>query len=132
MFHFCKSLFLFGAISTWHLANVPQIQEQAPEIIKTYTNIPEIDNWVTVPKDTKEIIIYVKAKHTETMLFWLIPTGTATWKERKLLGYDTDGTDGWSLKWHVSGRILHDHIHVQALGSTSISNDSINVHSQFK
>ncbi|MGW6151233.1 hypothetical protein ACWFN4_28270 [Bacillus mycoides] len=123
---------LYSIMSSLHLGNVQQVQELTPQIIKTYTNIPEINNWVSVPLGTEEVTIYVKAKNTETMLFLLVPTGTATWKERKLLGYDTDGTDGWSLKWNIKGKMLHNHIHVQALGYTSISNDLININSEPK
>ncbi|MED4654571.1 hypothetical protein [Bacillus pseudomycoides] len=123
---------LYSIMSSLHLGNVQHVQEPTPQIIKTYTNIPEINNWVSVPLGTEEVTIYVKAKNTETMLFWLVPTGTATWKERKLLGYDTNGTDGWSLKWNIKGKVLHNHIHVQALGYTSISNDLINISSELK
>ncbi|MBC6971592.1 hypothetical protein H9I32_03850 [Bacillus sp. Xin] len=112
--------------------NPPKIYEPDPEIIKTYTNIDEINNWVTIRKEKKEIPIYVKARHTETVLFWLVPTGTATWKERQLIGYDIDGTDGWSLKWNISEQILHHHIIVQVLGITPISSDSINVHKEYE
>ncbi|WJE51083.1 hypothetical protein QRE66_17420 [Bacillus cereus] len=132
MFHFYKNLFLCSVISTCFVVNPPKIHEPDPKIIKTYTNIPEINNWVTIPKETKEITIYVKAKHAETMLFWLVPTGTGTWKKRQLIGYDIDGTDGWSVKWNVSQQMLHHHISVQALGVTSISSDSINVHTEYK
>ncbi|WP_235674872.1 MULTISPECIES: hypothetical protein [Bacillus cereus group] len=132
MFHLHKKLFLCSAISVCFIGNSSKIHEPDPEIIKTYTNIPEINNWVTIPKETKEITIYVQAKHTETVLFWLVPTGTATWKERRLIGCDTDGIDGWSVKWNVNGEGLHHHISVQALGLTSISSDSINVHTEYK
>jgi hypothetical protein len=65
-----------------------EITVPPPKVIKsTYTNIPETDNWVIVPKGTKEITISVKAENTETVLFWLIPTGTQTWWERRLIGY---------------------------------------------
>ncbi|MGH1145387.1 hypothetical protein [Bacillus pseudomycoides] len=87
---------------------------------------------MAVPKDTKTITIYVEADNTETVLFWLVPTGTATWKERKLIGYDVNSTDGWSLTWNVEGIDLYDHIQVQALSHTEISSDLINVTSERK
>lgn len=35
----------------------------APKVIKSiYTDIPEKDNWVTIPKGTKEITIFVEGK----------------------------------------------------------------------
>ncbi|KEK23157.1 hypothetical protein BAGA_10380 [Bacillus gaemokensis] len=112
--------------------DISKVQELVPVIMETYTDMSEKNNWIEVPKETKEITIYVKAKHTDTMLFWLVPTGTATWEERQLIGYDINGADGWSLKWNVSGKMLHHHICVQALGVTSISSDLINVHTEYK
>lgn len=71
--------------------------------------------------------IYVEAKNTETVLFWLISTGTQTWKARGLIGYDKDGRDGWSFTWNFGDRMFHDHIHVQAIGEDSVSSDTFNV-----
>lgn len=90
-----------------------------PRIIKSaYTNIPETDNWVTVPKGTKEITIFVEAENTETVLFWLIPTGTQTWWERRLIGYAINtekerifnNPQTFSLTWKIDKPFLHDHI----------------------
>lgn len=75
--------------------------------------------------------INVNAKNTETVLFWVIPTGTQTWGERELIGYDKDGRDGWSLTWEFGNRKFHDHIQVQALGDDTISNAIINVASEY-
>ncbi|WP_459500062.1 hypothetical protein [Bacillus sp. C1] len=132
MFYFSKVLFLCSVISAFVVVKPLRIHEPLPGIIKTYTNMPEVNNWILIPKEATEIMVYVKAENTETMLFWLVPTGTATWKERELIGYDSNGADGWSLKWNVSGKMLHYHICVQALGVTSISSDSIHVHTEHK
>jgi hypothetical protein len=35
----------------------------------------------------------VKAENTETVLFWLVSTGTENWNQRKLIGYDIKGDD---------------------------------------
>ncbi|UOY92407.1 hypothetical protein MUG87_18610 [Ectobacillus sp. JY-23] len=130
MFYLHKIFVLCGTVSILHVSNIPQ--EPLPLIKKTYTNLPEKENWVVVPKGTKTITIHVEADHTETVLFWLIPTGTATWQERKLIGYDTDPTDGWSLKWSIDGLDLHNHIQVQALSHTNVSNDLFNIISERK
>ncbi|MEH7883779.1 hypothetical protein V7654_05570 [Bacillus sp. JJ1609] len=99
-----------------------------PKIEKFYTSIPEIDNWVSVPKGTDEITIYVEATNTETVLFWLIPTGTQQWYERKLIGYDIkdDGDNNFSLTWKIP-RHLHDHLEVQALGENELIGSSLNI-----
>lgn len=110
----------------------------SPKVIKgAYTNIPESDNWVTVPKGTKVITIYVEAENAETVLFWLIPTGTQTWWERRLIGY-TINTDikstfnspqMFSLTWKIDKQFLHDHIDVELIGMNEITSGGIiNIH----
>lgn len=108
-----------------------------PKVLKSaYTNIPETNNWVTVPKGAEEITIFVEAENTETVLFWLIPTGTQTWWERRLIGYaintEKDGTfnspQTFSLTWKIDKPFLHDHIEVQLIGMhETINGGSINL-----
>jgi hypothetical protein len=96
--------------------------------LRFYTDISLKDNWVGIPKGTKKITIYVEAKDTETVLFWLIPTGTQTWNERELIGYDIndDNDNKFSLTWEINKPFLHNHLQVQALGMDGIS-DIINI-----
>lgn len=97
-------------------------------ILNVSTDLPEIGNWYRIPKGKEKMTINVEAKNTETVLFWLVPTGSKTWRERKLIGYDKDGSDGWSLTWEFGNEPpLQDHIHIQALGTGSISDWIINV-----
>ncbi|MEI5908424.1 hypothetical protein WAK64_15345 [Bacillus spongiae] len=100
----------------------------SPKIMKLYTSIPEQDNWVTVPAGTEEITINVEALNTETVLFWLIPTGTQTWEERKLIGYDIkdDNDNHFSLTWKIP-KLLHDHLEVQALGENKLARSILNI-----
>jgi hypothetical protein len=109
--------------------NQPKQIDTRAQILKVYTDLSEEAGWWVVPKGVSTMTIYAEANNTETVLFWLIPTGTQTWSDRILIGYDKDGSDGWSLKWELGNRTLHDHIYVQALGSDSQANDSINVYS---
>lgn len=114
-----------------------KITVPSPKVIKSaYTNIPETDNWVIVPKGTKEITISVEAENTETVLFWLIPTGTQTWWERKLIGYAINtekektfnSPQTFSLTWTIDEPFLHDHLEVQLIGMQEItSGGSINI-----
>ncbi|MNN46327.1 hypothetical protein D3C81_1607060 [compost metagenome] len=43
--------------------------------------------------------------------------------ERELIGYDKDGSDGWSVTWNFGNRSFHDRIVVQALGSDGATQD---------
>ncbi|SFK83530.1 hypothetical protein SAMN03159341_101807 [Paenibacillus sp. 1_12] len=101
------------------------------QLLKVYTDLTEESGWSVAPKGVGTMTIYAEAENTETVLFWLVPTGTETWSERILIGYDKDGSDGWSLVWEFGNRSLHDHIYVQALGSDSSTQaaETINVHS---
>ncbi|MGG3452586.1 hypothetical protein [Paenibacillus rhizolycopersici] len=87
------------------------------EILKVSTDLPKNAGWWIVHKDVNTMTINVEAKNVDTVLFWISPTGTDTWGERELIGYDKDGSDGWSLTWDFGNRSFHDRIVVQALGS---------------
>ncbi|MEW9674337.1 hypothetical protein [Ammoniphilus sp. 3BR4] len=110
-------------------AQAQNVEDLRAKILNVYTDLPNKSGWWTAPKGVHKMTIYVEAENTETVIFWLIPTGTQTWGQRELIGYDKDGSDGWSLTWDFGNRSLHDHIHIQALGSDSASqsNASINV-----
>ncbi|MCM3743777.1 hypothetical protein M3193_06445 [Sporosarcina luteola] len=106
------------------------ITSSNPDLKRIYTDYPKDGNWVQIPKGTKNITFYVEAENTETVLFWLIPTGTQTWTERKLIGYDIreNPTDNiFSLTWTIDKSYLHDHLHVQALGDEILEQDTINL-----
>lgn len=100
-----------------------------PKIISFYTNYPKDGNWVRIPKGAKNITFNVHAENTETVLFWLVPSGTETWYERKLIGYDIkkdDKDNQFSLTWIIDKKPLLTHFHIQALGE-GIANDSFNL-----
>lgn len=123
-----KLFFTIGLLSIAPFNSVSENIPPSPKVVKFYTDIPEKDNWVTVPKGTEEITITVEAPNTETVLFWLIPTGTETWYERKLIGYDIkdDGDTFFSLTWKVPGLLLN-HLEVQALGESGMAVASLNI-----
>ena len=102
-----------------------------PEIKSIYTDYPKDGTWVQIPKGTKKITFHVEAENTETILFWLIPTGTQTWTERKLIGYDIreNQTDNnFSLTWNIDKPYLHDHLYIQAIGDEIVEQDVINLY----
>lgn len=65
--------------------------------------------------------IHAEAQNTETVLFWLVPTGTATWSERELIGYDKDGNDGWSVTWALRRTIVGEFAIWQLLFSIEVT-----------
>ncbi|MGZ7444291.1 hypothetical protein [Paenibacillus sp. TH7-28] len=109
-----------------------QIMDEKAEILQVSTDLPKNAGWWIVHKDVNTMTINVKAKNIDTVLFWITPTGTETLGERELIGYDTDGSDGWSLTWNFGSRTFHDRITIQALGSdgTTQDNETIKVTSE--
>jgi len=106
------------------------IHSPMPQIISINTDFPEVGGWVQIPKGTERITFSIEAEHAETILFWLIPTGTQTWSERKLIGYDireNESDKSFSLTWNIDKPYLHDHIYIQAIGDDKVSNEIINV-----
>ncbi|GGA28359.1 hypothetical protein [Psychrobacillus lasiicapitis] len=123
-----QTILLLGLILNLPIDANSKYVQSSPKIEKFYTNIPITENWIRVPEETKEITIYVEAQSTETVLYWLIPTGTGQWGERKLIGYDIkdDGDNKFSLVWQIE-RPLLDHLEVQALGENALTNELLNI-----
>ncbi|WP_240793471.1 hypothetical protein [Psychrobacillus vulpis] len=113
------------------ISQVSPITSSKPEIKSIYTDYPKDGIWVQIPKGTEKITFHVEAENTETILFWLIPTGTQTWTERKLIGYDIQENqidNNFSLTWNIDKPYLHDHLYIQAIGKEIVTNDTINLY----
>jgi hypothetical protein len=124
-----KFCLVLSLLSPYHFFEDQNVVSRNPKIISIDTDYPREGIWVQIPKGTKKITFNVKAENTETVLFWLIPTGTQTWNERKLIGYDIkeDKKDNqFTLTWIIDQASLLDHLHIQALGE-GIVNDTINL-----
>lgn len=106
-------------------------RDDKAKIQKVNTDLEVENGWHIVPEGIKKITISMEAENVETILIWIAPTGTETWGERTLIGYDIDGNDGWSIEWEFGDRIFHDHITIQALGSdyTTQASETLNIHS---
>ncbi|MHA7580763.1 hypothetical protein ACX12E_10205 [Paenibacillus vandeheii] len=103
--------------------------ETAPVIMSVETNFSEKEGWVVVPAKSTELNVTVETTNAETLLFWIVPTGTETWGERELIGYDINAKDGWNVTWNIAGKSLHHRLVVQALGSDgkTITDETINI-----
>lgn len=101
------------------------------KILKVTTDLEEENGWFIVPEGVKSMTISADVENVETILLWITPTGTETWGERTLIGYDIDGNDGWFFKWEFGDKIFHDHITIQALGSDGATQaqETLNIHS---
>jgi hypothetical protein len=127
-----KLLFALNILTAFQPSISQDISSQPPNprILSINTDYPNDGNWIQIPKGTKEITFKVKAANTETVLFWLIPTGAQTWTERRLIGYDikeNEKDNNFSLTWNIDKPYLHDHLHIQAIGEGIVTNDIINL-----
>lgn len=104
-----------------------QVSNTLPKIANVKTNFPQKNGWYVIPKNSNELDVSLEATNVETILFWVVPTGTDAWGERELIGYDINEEDGWNLVWNISERSLHHRIAIQALGSDgkTIANETI-------
>lgn len=124
-----KSFLILSLFTAFQPVEEQKVMSQPPQITSFYTDYPKNGIWIHIPKGTKKITFNVIADNTETVLFWLIPTGTHTWNQRKLIGYDLkkdDKDNHFSLTWIIDRPSLLDHIHIQALGE-GIANDMLNL-----
>jgi hypothetical protein len=124
-----KSCIVLNLLTAYHSVENQQVVLGTPKIISVYTDYPKDGIWVQIPKGTKKITFNVKANNTESVLFWLMPTGTQTWNQRKLIGYDIkedDKDNQFTLTWNIDRPSLLHHLHIQALGD-GIANDTINL-----
>jgi len=98
--------------------------DYSAKISNVYTDLAQENGWSIVSGGVTEMTITVEAENVDVVLFWIAPTGTGTGLERELIGYDLDGSDGWSINWKFGNRTFHDHITVQVLGSDYASQAS--------
>ena len=98
--------------------------DYSAKIFNVSTDLAQENGWSIVSDGVTEMTITVEAENVDVVLFWIAPTGTGTGLERELIGYDLDGSDGWSIHWKFGNRTFHDHITVQVLGSDYASQAS--------
>ena len=116
------------------ISNLPEEVEEIDNSVKisnVQTDLVVENGWSIVPSGVSEMTITVEADNVDLVLFWIAPTGTGTGLERALIGYDLDGSDGWSINWKFGDRTFHDHLTVQALGldGATQASETFNVHS---
>ena len=93
------------------------VENYEARILKVDTDLEKEHVGHFVPEGVNTMTISAEVENVETILFWITETGTGTWAERTLIGYDIDGSDGWSITWEFGDRIFLDYITIQALGN---------------
>ncbi|MEI4771938.1 hypothetical protein WAX74_20260 [Psychrobacillus sp. FJAT-51614] len=107
-------------------------KDDKAQILKVDTDLEKEHVWHFVPEGVNTMTLSVEVENVETILFWITENGTGTWGERTLIGYDIDGSDGWSITWEFGDRIFLDYITIQALGNDGATQatESINLRSR--
>ena len=112
--------------------NQTENRDYEARILKVDTDLEKEHVWHFVPEGVNTMTISVEVENVETILFWITETGTGTWAERTLIGYDIDASDGWSITWDFGDRLFLDYITIQALGidGATQATESINLRSR--
>ncbi|PGZ99835.1 hypothetical protein COE51_08565 [Bacillus pseudomycoides] len=76
------------------------------------------NGWISLPKTDGTLTVRVTAKNTKRIKFYLIPTGTATYNQRKLIGSSWGKNGKFVFKWNFkeNQNIFH-HFAVEAINS---------------
>lgn len=113
-------------------ANQTENKDYKARIVNVDTDLEKENGSHFVPEGVNTMAISVKVENVESILFWITENGTGTWAERTLIGYDIDGSDGWSITWEFGDRTFLDYVTIQALGSDGVTQatESINLRSR--
>lgn len=76
------------------------------------------NGWISLPKTDGTLTVSITAKNAKRIKFYLIPTGTATYNQRKLIGISESKNGKFSFKWNFKEdqNIFH-HFAVEAINS---------------
>lgn len=62
------------------------------------------------------VTFHARVSDATRVQFYLVPTGTGTWDNRKSIGVDRSGEDGWSVRYTYADEPLWSHLLVVAHG----------------
>jgi hypothetical protein len=96
-----------------------------PRILSVTTSptLPRDGGFLRLPAGAGKLLFQVRAVNTQRVRFLLSPTGTDT--AARLLGEDTNGSDGWTLAWRYPDQALTAHLTVKAIGPGGTSPDTV-------
>jgi hypothetical protein len=89
---------------------------------------PQADGFWQLPPGAGEAILVTDAEHATTVEFLLSPTGTGGDGLAVRIGQDTNGRDGYLVRWHYADQALLAHLTVRATGPGGITQKVVDVH----
>ena len=90
----------------------------------TTPTLPKEGGFLRLPAGAGKVLFRVQTvNNTQRVRFLLSPTRTDT--AARLLGEDTNGSDGWTLAWRYPNQPLTAHLTIRAIGSGGTSPDTV-------
>ncbi|HEV8164701.1 MAG TPA: hypothetical protein VGR74_09690 [Actinomycetota bacterium] len=89
---------------------------------------PEADGFWQLPPGPGEAVLVTDAEHATKVEFLLTPSGTGGAGQAVRIGQDTNGRDGYLVRWHYTDRPLLAHLTVRATGPGGITEKVVGVH----
>jgi hypothetical protein len=114
-----------GASSPWVTLGLHH-PDPAPRVLSVTTSpaLRRKGGFLRLPAGAGKVLFQVQTvNYTQRVRFFLSPTGTDT--TARLLGEDTNSSDGWTLAWRYRDELLTAHLTIRAIGSGGTSPDTV-------
>jgi hypothetical protein len=89
---------------------------------------PQSGGFWQLPPGPGDVILVTDAEHASKVEFLLTPTGTGVGDLAVRIGQDTNGRDGYMVRWHYNERPLLAHLTVRATGPGGTTEKVVGVH----
>jgi hypothetical protein len=89
---------------------------------------PEAGGFWQLPPGPGEAVLVTDAQHASKVEFLLTPTGTGGDGLAVRIGQDSNGHDGYLVRWHYTDQPLLAHLTVRATGPGGITEKVVGVH----
>jgi hypothetical protein len=112
-----------GAPATTQPAPKPRILGFGSEPV-----FPRSGGFWQLPPGPGDVILVTDAEHASKVEFLLTPTGTGAGDLAVRIGHDTNGRDGYMVRWHYQDQPLLAHLTVRATGPGGTAEKVVGVH----
>jgi hypothetical protein len=124
-----KKIFFLNLVLVCLLAGGDHIVFAEEPPFLSIETIPKPEgNWVYIQKGSGEMVIKAITRNVQRIKVWIVPTGTQTWAERKLLCDQSGNKDIWKCIWrYTAEETIHYHVVIRVEGKSGVSEEIINV-----
>jgi hypothetical protein len=89
---------------------------------------PQSGGFWQLPPGPGDVILVTDAEHASKVEFLLTPTGTGVGDLAVRIGQDTNGRDGYMVRWHYKDQPMLAHLTVRATGPGGTMEKVVGVH----